>query len=207
MNNIPFSPAADRNSQPILEVLQQILPARGRALEIASGTGQHLARFGAALPQWDWQPSDAVQTGFAGIAERVQQVGCSNVRAPVLLDVREARWPAQGPAFDAPFDLVFCANMIHIAPWDCCRALMQGCGHHLAADGRLVLYGPYFEAGVTAAPGNLAFDQDLRARNPAWGIRSLQDVAVQAQQVGLHLLERHAMPANNLLLVWGRAGS
>lgn len=206
MNNIPFSPAADRNSQPILAVLQQILPARGRALEIASGTGQHLARFAIALPQWDWQPSDAVQTSFPGIAARVQQVGCRNVHPPVLLDVRDARWPALGPAFGAPFDLVFCANMIHIAPWDCCCALMRGSSHHLAADGRLVLYGPYFEDGVTVAPGNIAFDQDLRGRNPQWGVRSLQDVAAQARQVGLLLLERHTMPANNLLLVWGRAG-
>ena len=207
MNNIPFSPAADRNSQPILQVLQQILPARGRALEIASGTGQHLARFGAALPQWDWQPSDAVKTGFAGIAARIEQADCSNVHPPVLLDVREARWPASGPAFDAPFDLVYCANKIHIAPWDCCCALMRGCSEHLAADGKLVLYGPYFEDGVAAAPGNLAFDLDLRARNPAWGIRSLQNVAEQAQQVGMQLLQRHAMPANNLLLVCGRAAN
>ncbi len=203
-NTLLSSPAAERNKQPILDLLCSLLPARGRALEIASGTGQHVSWFAGALPQWDWQPSDAVAQALPAIAEQLRQAACANVRAPVLLDVRDDRWPSQGPAFVEPFDLVFCANMIHIAPWECCGALMRGCSRHLAADGRLVLYGPYFEADVEAAASNRAFDQNLRERDPSWGIRQLQDVVAQAQQVGLCLTARHAMPANNLLLVWGR---
>lgn len=202
---IPFSPAADRNKQPILDLLRNVLPARGRALEIASGTGQHVAWFAAALPQWRWQPSDVVAAALPGIAAQVTQAGCGNVAAPVLLDVRDACWPSQGAAFGEPFDLVYCANMVHIAPWECCVGLMRGCGRYLAAAGRLVTYGPYFESGVAPAPSNLAFDRDLRMRDPAWGIRSLADVVAQARLAGLELRERHAMPANNLLLVWQRS--
>lgn len=207
MTNTSFSAAADRNKQPILDVLRDVLPRRGRALEIASGTGQHLAWFASALPQWDWQPSDAFEAALPGIAAQLQQAGCANVRAPVLLDVRDASWPSRGPAFDGPFDLVYCANMIHIAPWECCGALMRGASGHLPANGRLVLYGPYFEADVAAAPGNQDFDRSLRARNPAWGIRWLHDVASEAHASGLQLLARHPMPANNLLLVWGRVAA
>ncbi|MEO7937543.1 MAG: DUF938 domain-containing protein [Burkholderiaceae bacterium] len=200
-----FSAAADRNKQPILERLRALLAPHGRALEIASGTGQHLAWFADALPQWDWQPSDAFASALPAIATQIAQRGCANVREPVLLDVRDIAWPSAGATFMEPFDLVYCANMIHIAPWECCGALMRGCSRHLAPDGRLVLYGPYFEADVAAAQGNQDFDQSLRARDPAWGIRQLQDVVREAQQAGLQLLERHAMPSNNLLLVWDRA--
>lgn len=206
-NDTPFSPAAERNKQPILDVLRTLLPPRGRALEIASGTGQHLAWFAAALPQWDWQPSDVVAAALPGIAAMTQQSGRANVRTPVRLDVCDSRWPSQGEAFAEPFDLVVCANMIHIAPWACCEGLMAGCARHLAAEGRLALYGPFFEAGVAPAAGNLAFDRSLRERDPAWGIRQLADVVTCAGQAGLRLLKRHAMPANNLLLVWGRAAA
>lgn len=203
----PYSPAADRNKQPILEVLQRLLPPQGRALEIASGTGQHLAWFAAAMPRWTWQPTDAFASALPGIAQRLRQTARPNLRAPVLLDVRDDQWPSQGVSFDAAFDLIYCANMIHIAPWDCCGGLMRGASRHLSADGHLVTYGPYFEADVVAAEGNLAFDQSLRARDPTWGIRQLQDVAAEAGQAGLRLQARHAMPANNLLLVWGRVRS
>lgn len=202
----PFSPAADRNKQPILELLRELLPPRGHALEVASGTGQHVTWFAAALPHWNWQPSDAFASSLPAITRQVRQAGCANLRQPVLLDVRDARWPAQTDGFGAPFDLIYCANMIHIAPWDCCGALMRGCSRHLAPDGYLVLYGPFFEDGVAAADSNRDFDQSLRARDPQWGIRSLRDVAAEAGQAGLKLTARHAMPANNLLLVWSRSG-
>lgn len=206
-HDTPFSPAAERNKQPILELLRTVLPPRGRALEIASGTGQHLAWFASALPDWDWQPSDVVAAALPGIAAQTQQPRRANVRAPVRLDVCDAHWPAQGDAFAKPFDLVYCANMIHIAPWACCAGLMQGSARHLAADGHLVLYGPFFETGVVPAASNRAFDQNLRERDAAWGIRQLDDVVATAKQAGLRLLQRHAMPANNLLLVWGRSGA
>jgi len=200
----PFSTAAERNKQPILDALRKLLPTRGRALEIASGAGQHVAWFAAALPDWTWQPTDADAQALTGIAAWVSRSDSGRVLAPRRLDVMAPQWPADGPAFAAPFDLVYCANMLHIAPWPCCEALMQGCQRHLADDGKLVLYGPFLESDVVTAPGNLAFDQSLRTRNGAWGIRRLEDVAAQADAAGLRLQSRHEMPANNLLLEFVR---
>ena len=198
------SPAADRNKQPILELLQRVLPVRGMALEIASGTGQHVAWFGAALRSWIWQPSDADPQALPAIAAWSADAGLTNVRAPLLLDVLAPQWPSAGPAFTEPFDAVYCANMLHIAPWASCAALMRGSARHLALDGVLITYGPYFEDGVQPAAGNLGFDASLRERDPRWSIRRLGDVAAEANRVGLRLQTRHEMPANNLLLVFGR---
>lgn len=200
----PLSPAAERNKQPILDVLRQLIPPSGRALEIAAGTGQHAVWFATALPRWLWQPTETGPAALHAIAARKRLSGCDNLCAPLPLDVLAPQWPSAGESFVEPFDLVFCANMVHIAPWACCDALMQGCQRHLSASGRLVLYGPFFERGVDPAPGNLAFDQSLRERDPQWGVRMLDDVDAQARRAGLRLLSRHGMPANNLLLVWGR---
>lgn len=202
MDALPHSPAADRNKQPILDVLRKVLPTTGTALEIASGTGQHVAWFAAALPQWSWQPTDADPGALPGIAAWVRQAGLTNVHPPLHLDVLAPQWPAQGPAFTQQFDAIYCANMLHISPWATCAALMQGSARHLAPQGVLVTYGPYLEDDVPTAPGNLAFDQSLRARDPSWGIRRLADVETEARRAGLVLRQRHAMPANNLLLVF-----
>lgn len=199
-----FSPSADRNKQPILDVLQALLPPQGRALEIASGTGQHAAWFTAALPQWHWQTSDFDAVALPGISEWLEQAGGVVQPPPVRIDVCDATWPSEAAEFAERFDLVYCANMLHIAPWPCCAGLMHGCARYLALQGRLVLYGPFLEAGVATAPGNLAFDRDLRARNPQWGLRSVPEVAAQAALAGFALKQRHAMPANNLLLVFAR---
>jgi SAM-dependent methyltransferase len=201
MSQPDFSPAAERNKQPILDVLRQVLPERGRALEIASGTGQHVAWFAAHLPHWTWQPSDTYSSAPDSIATYVAEQGLSNVRAPVLLDVMAPRWLPD----DAKFDLIYCANMLHISPWATCAALMRGSARHLAPSGLLITYGPYLEHAVPTSAGNLAFDQSLRAQNPDWGIRLLDDVAQEAGRAGLRLSARHAMPANNLLLVWTHA--
>lgn len=189
---------------PILDALRTVLPARGSALEIASGTGQHAAFFADALPGWTWQPTDADPEALPGIAAWTAQSGAANVRPPLLLDVMAAQWPSQGAPFTAPFDVIYCANMLHISPWATCAALMQGCARHLAPNGVLVTYGPYLEDDVPTAPGNLSFDQSLRQGNPAWGIRRLEDVAQEAKRAGLAMRQRHEMPANNLLLVFGR---
>jgi hypothetical protein len=127
------------------------------------------------------------------------------VLAPVLLDVMAPQWPSPAAPFSEPFDAVYCANMLHIAPWEACGGLMRGAARALGPGGLLVTYGPYLEDGVPTAPGNLAFDQSLRERDPAWGIRRLEDVAAEASRAGLELRERHAMPANNLLLVFASA--
>jgi hypothetical protein len=204
MSTLPSSPAAERNRQPILDVLRQVLPPRGAALEIASGTGQHAAWFAAGLPGWTWQPTDADPAALPIIAAWIAHTGVTNVRPPLRLDVTAPQWPAEGPPFADPFDAVYCANMLHISPWATCAALMRGCARHLAATGVLITYGPYIEDGVPTAPGNLSFDQSLRAQNPAWGIRRLQDVIREAERAGLTFQRRHPMPANNLLLVFAR---
>jgi SAM-dependent methyltransferase len=201
MSDLAFSAPSERNKQPILELLRSVLPAQGRALEVASGTGQHVAWFAQHLPHWQWQPSDVTARLFADIAARAAQAQLTNVQPALLLDVRADPWPLQG----ATFELVYCANMLHIAPWDCCAGLMQGAARVLAPGGQLVTYGPYLEDDVPTSEGNLKFDAALRAENPAWGIRRREDVQAEAQAAGLQLAARHAMPANNLLLVWQRA--
>lgn len=202
--SLASSPAADRNKQPILEVLQQVLPARGTALEIASGTGQHATWFGAAMRGWIWQPSDAEPQALPAIAARSSDASLTNVRAPVLLDVMGPQWPSTGPAFTEAFDAIYCANMLHIAPWPACAALMRGTARQLALDGVLVLYGPYLEDAVPTASGNLAFDASLRERDSQWGIRRVADITAEALKAGLKLHRRYQMPADNLLLVFGR---
>ncbi len=205
MPELPLSEAAERNKEPILASLREILPAQGEALEIASGTGQHVLWFAAGLPGWRWQPTEADPSALTAIAQRVARSTLPNVRPPLRLDVMSREWPADGQYFEAEFDAIFCANMLHIAPWPTCAALMRGSARYLAPQGVLVTYGPYLEDTVATAPGNVAFDQSLRARDPAWGIRRLEEVRGEAAQAGLELRARHAMPANNLLLVFGRA--
>jgi hypothetical protein len=207
MSERPPSPAAERNKQPILEALRDILGGRGTALEIASGAGQHAAWFAAGLPGWTWQPTEADQSALPVIAQSLARAGVSNVRAPLQLDVMAARWPAEGAEFGPTFDAVFCANMLHASPWATCAGLMRGSARYLSAGGVLITYGPYFEDDVVTAPGNLAFDQDLRARNPEWGIRHLKVVCREAGVAGLALQSRRDMPANNLLLVFRRAAA
>jgi len=193
------SPAAERNRAPILAELQRLLPASGLLLEIASGTGQHAAHCSAGLPGWRWLPSDLDAASLPSISAWC--TGLERVSEPLLVDVLRPHWPG----VPAQLDAILCANMIHIAPWACCVALMQGAARHLSVPGLLITYGPYLENEVPTSPGNLAFDADLRARNPAWGLRHREDVAHAAAQAGLALRERVAMPANNLLLVWGRS--
>jgi len=200
MHQPDFSLAADRNKQPILDALCRVLPERGSALEIASGTGQHVAWFAAGLPDWTWQPTDAQPGALNSIAQRVAQLGLGNVQAPLPLDVMAAQWLPDNARFDA----VFCANMLHIAPWATCAALMRGSARHLAPGGVLITYGPYLEDGVPTSAGNQAFDQSLQEQNPDWGIRRREDVEREAARAGLRLYARHALPANNLLLVWSR---
>ena len=196
-----FSAAADRNKRDILNVLREVLPVRGMALEIASGTGQHVAWFAAGLAQWTWQPTEAMPTALDSISAWVAEQGLRNVRAPRLLDVMASEWLAGSEQFD----LIYCANMLHISPWASCAALMQGSARHLAPGGVLMTYGPYLEGEVPTSEGNLAFDQSLRMQDAAWGIRRKEVVAQEAARAGLHLHTRYAMHANNLLLTWGKA--
>ena len=197
------SPAADRNKGPIGIELQRVLPARGALIEIASGSGQHAAHLSAQLPGWAWYPTDADPAALAST-----NAWCAEhpaVRPAQALDLLLAPVDAPWPGLPLGVDAIYCANLLHISPWPVCAALLQGAARHLAPRGLLVLYGPWLEDGVPTAPGNLAFDADLRARNPAWGLRRLPDVLQQASAAGLRLRERVPMPANNLMLVLERA--
>lgn len=207
MTQPAFSPSAEQNKQSILAKLLQLLPSKGAALEIASGTGQHAAWFASQLPQWRWQPSEAQEDAAWHIAMHAAQIGVSNVLPALQLDVCADPWLTTDPTATGParFELIFCANMLHIAPWAACTGLMRGCARHLAPGGMLVTYGPYFEKEVITTQSNLDFDADLRQRNPAWGVRWREDIESEAQRAGLQLSQRHTMPANNLLLVWTQA--
>jgi SAM-dependent methyltransferase len=199
------SPAAERNRAPIADVLTRLLPPAGHALEIASGTGQHAVHFARALPGWRWQPSDCTDLARASIAAWTAHDQAVNVAPPLALDVLApaAGWPVDADAFD----LVFCANMLHISPGATCAALMAGAARALRTGGRLVTYGPYLEDDVETAPSNLAFDADLKARDASWGLRRREDVAAVAAAAGLVFAERVAMPSNNLVLVFVKAGA
>jgi len=190
------APAAERNAAPILEVLRGALPAHGTVLEIASGTGQHAAYFAAALPGITWQPSDADARARASISAWRAHTGLANLREPLDLDVCREPWP-----IDA-MDAIVCINMIHIAPWEAAQALMKGAGARVASGGVLVLYGPYRRSGAHTAPSNEAFDADLRARNPAWGVRDMEAIETLAQAQGFVCEARVAMPANNFSVVF-----
>lgn len=198
--DLPFSAAAQRNAEPILAVLRQWLPARARVLEIASGTGQHAQHFGAAQPDWAWQPTEAQAAALPVIEARC--AGLPAVRRPLLLDVLAQPWPVDTHAFDG----VYAANLLHIAPWAATPAFFQGAARCLAPGGSVVVYGPFAIEGEPLAPSNAAFDADLRARDARWGLRTLQQVAQAAQHAGLHLADRRAMPANNLMLRFTAAG-
>ena len=193
------SPAAQRNAEPILAVLRAHLPARGRVLEIAAGSGQHAVAFSTALPGLDWTPSDPSPQARASIAAWRGAAGPANLNPPLEVDcLAPATWP------EGPFAAITCINMIHISPWAATEGLMALAQRALAPGGLLFLYGPYREAGVQTAPSNEAFDADLKRRDPAWGLRDVADVAALAKDHGLALTLRVAMPANNLSLLLRR---
>lgn len=194
-------PSADRNKEPILAVLRRVLPPGGGVLEVASGTGQHILHFAQALPRLAWQPSDPEVIHRAAIQERIDAIKLANLAPPLVLDVLDRPWPV------GRVDAIICINMIHIAPWPAALALLQEAGKLLPAGGVLYLYGPYRRKGHITAPSNDAFDEDLRRRNPEWGVRNLEDVAEHAREHGLLLDEVVAMPANNLSVIFRRASA
>ena len=194
------SPAAARNAAPILEVLRAHLPARGRVLEIAAGSGEHAAAFAGALPGLEWTPSDPSPAARASIAAWAGAAALPNLRPPLALDVLDpTTWP------EGRVQAVVCINMIHISPWAATGGLMVLAGRALPPGGLLALYGPYREADAPLAPSNAAFDDSLKNRDPAWGLRDRDEVVAAANAEGLALTLRIAMPANNLMLLFRRA--
>jgi hypothetical protein len=190
--------ATARNREPILEVLRRVLSAHGTVLEIASGTGEHAAYFATHLSHLDWQPSDASRDALLSIEAWRAESPRANLRAPLALDVCSEAWGVDDAA------AIVCINMLHIAPWRACEGLMRGASRVLRPAGVLFLYGPFTRDGAHTAPSNEAFDRDLRARDPAWGVRALEAVTAEARRNGLERVELVAMPANNLSVVFRR---
>lgn len=195
------APAALRNREPILGVLRNELPEWGVVLEIASGSGEHAVYFAQALRGLEWQPSDPDAEALASIAAYRADYGAAsdnvNLREPVLLDAAAESWAVKRA------DAIVCINMIHIAPWAVCEGLFAGAARILSGKNvPLVLYGPFIEPDVETAESNRQFDASLRSRNEQWGIRDIEDVDRVAHAHGLARTARHAMPANNLMLVY-----
>lgn len=195
--DIRHAPAADRNRDPILAVLRQHLPRRGKVLELASGTGQHVVHFAAALPRLTWLPSDPDPGQRASIVARIAAARLDNVKPPLDLDVC-GRWPL------LEVDAVITANLLHVSPPDTLPALCAGAAGVLVPGGILQVYGPFNRDGVYTSEGNARFDVALRAENPAWGIRDLEALTAAAAERGLSLREVVDMPANNLSVVFHR---
>jgi Protein of unknown function (DUF938) len=193
------APATQRNREPILAVLQAILPASGTVLEVASGTGEHAVGFARALPGLVWQPSDPSPDARDSIAAWIAEEGLANVLPPLALDAASDDWPTDHA------DALVCINMVHISPWSATEGLMRGAGLLLPRGAPLYLYGPYRRSGRALEPSNAAFDADLRRRNPEWGLRLLEDVAECAGSRGLRLEQVVEMPANNLSVVFRSA--
>lgn len=194
---LPLWPAAERNKQAIAEVLAVVLPAQGLLLEIASGSGQHAEHFVGALPRWKIQPSDFDSENLETLRRRVALAKDPRLLPPLELDVTMPP-PRLEPT------AIYCANMVHIAPWSACIGLFRVASELLPPTGLLVTYGPYSVHGKHTAESNVRFDQSLRERNVEWGVRDVDELEDVAKSRGLALVQTHSMPANNLLLVWHR---
>lgn len=197
------SPAAERNKQPIAGQLAELLPATGRVLEIASGTGQHVEYFASQMPGIQWQPSDPGADECRAIELRRAASAFANLSPALAINVLDEHWPAA-----RDFDAVVCINMIHISPPETTPALFAGADRHLArtGPGLVVLYGPFREDGRHTAPSNEQFEQWLKSRDQRFGVRNLQDVEAQAARCGFHRIRLARLPANNLLLAFARPG-
>ncbi|AGH50610.1 hypothetical protein G432_14455 [Sphingomonas sp. MM-1] len=193
------APATARNRDPILAVLRDVLPSAGLVLEVASGTGEHAVHFATALPGLVWQPSDPDPQARASIAGWAAEAGLANLRPPMALDATATDWPIDRA------DALVCINMVHISPWAATLGLFAGAARILPPGAPLVLYGPYFRAEVQTAPGNRAFDADLKARNPEWGLRDLAEIGAVAADAGFAREAVAEMPANNLTVVFRRS--
>ena len=193
------APAALRNREPIAEVLKEWLPEVGLVLEIASGTGEHAVHFAQAFPDLEWQPSDLHDDALASITAWRRAADLPNLREPIALDASSMEWPIDQA------DAVLSINMVHISPWASALGLIEGGARLLPKGGPLILYGPWLKDDIETVPSNLAFDGDLRLRDPDWGLRRVEDFAEAAADKGLRLEQTRAMPANNLMLLFRRS--
>ena len=238
------APAALRNREPISDVLENWLPACGKVLEIASGTGEHSVYFAQRFPALDWQPSEIHPDALTSIEAWREASGLRNMLPPLVIDAASGKWvidqadaipsvkmksdncddqkSKENSGFDivvnlkmqsdscdnqktaekGGFDVVLNLNMVHISRWSAALGLINGAARILRPGGALILYGPWLQAGVETAPSNLAFDQQLRQRDPEWGLRRVEDFEAVASERGFALEQTRAMPANNLMLLF-----
>lgn len=216
------APAALRNREPISDVLENWLPACGKVLEIASGTGEHSVYFAQRFPALDWQPSDIHPDALTSIEAWREASGLRNMLPPLVIDAASGKWVIdqadailsvkmksdncddQKSKENSGFDAVLNLNMVHISPWSAALGLLAGAASVLKSGGALILYGPWLQRGVETAPSNLEFDRQLRQRDPAWGLRQVEDFEAAAGARGFSLKQTRAMPANNLMLLFRR---
>ena len=190
------APATERNREPIADVLQSELPSSGLLLEVASGSGEHGFHLAPRFPGIDWQPSDPDSDALASIAAWRGAYAGANLLEPLALDAACDEWPLHQAG------AILCINMVHISPWKATQGLFAGAGRILPKGAPLLIYGPYVEPGIETAPSNLNFDEWLKARDPNWGLRDTADIDRLAAQQDMIRTARHAMPANNLMLVY-----
>ena len=195
------APAALRNREPIAEVLAEWLPKSGKVLEVASGTGEHATWFAGRFPNLDWQPSDTHPNALTSISAWRDFAGLSNVLEAVVIDASSDDWPVVSA------DAVLNINMAHISPWAASLGLIAGAARILPAGGPLILYGPWLKDDIETVASNLAFDADLKARDPEWGLRRVEDFASAAAGNGFALTDWRRMPANNLMMLFQRSES
>ena len=189
------APAAQRNREPIAQVLANWLPHKGLVVEIASGTGEHSAYFARRFPHLNWQPSDIHPDALASIEAWRNSAGCTNLMPPLMIDAAAADWTIEKA------DALLSINLVHISPWKSAVGLLDGAERLLPSGAPLILYGPWIRADTPTASSNLAFNADLKRRNPEWGLRALEDFAAAAEERSFVFEERRAMPANNLMLL------
>ena len=195
-----FAPATERNKTPLLAVLKSQLPEAGTILEVAAGTGQHAAFFAPRLaPRW-WLPTDLNEANIASIAAWREEADASNLLSPQTLDVLAPRWSVEESVLPAPISAIVNINMVHISPWSCCEALFDGAARIIKAQAPILMYGPFKRGDEHTAPSNKAFDQQLRAQDPRWGVRNLEDVIDVAEARGFSSGVVVPMPANNLMV-------
>lgn len=193
------APAALRNREPIAGVLERWLPKAGLVLEIASGTGEHSTYFAERFPHLEWQPSDVHPDAVRSIDAWREAAALPNIRAPLVLDAGASDWPIEAA------DALLSINMVHISPWTSAIGLLDGAARLLPARAPLILYGPWLKDDIPTAPSNLAFDRDLKARDPEWGLRKVEDFEAAARKRGFALREIQPMPANNLMLLFQKS--
>jgi SAM-dependent methyltransferase len=200
--------AFHRNHAAIWAVLQKFLAGKsGDVLEAGSGTGQHVVHFARHSPDVIWWPSDVNASHLRSIAAWCADAGSANIRPALRIDLSDPAWCPAMHDGSGPSKLlaVFCANVIHIAPWRVAEGLFAGAARYLQSDGRLFLYGPFKRDGKHTALSNALFDTSLRDRDAEWGVRDIADVEKLGLSEGLALIETVPMPANNLILVFGRS--